>query len=167
MFEILLLWIPLCILVGWVAGQKGRSGFGYFLLSFFLSPIIGLLVVIAVPSLKAAPVAQQHGPADLVLCPHCNRPGRFGDSRCKACGRSRSELPKAIDTTTKTCPMCAEQIQRAALKCRYCGADQATPAATTSVVAGGMGYCPGCRKLRHSSVAKCVYCSNADAVTPA
>lgn len=27
-------------------------------------------------------------------------------------------------------------------------------------IAGDMGYCPGCGKLRHSSVAKCLYCSD-------
>lgn len=30
---------------------------------------------------------------------------------------------------------------------------------------GSMGYCPNCRKLRHSSVAKCVYCSSTNPVS--
>jgi hypothetical protein len=29
----------------------------------------------------------------------------------------------------------------------------------------GMGYCPGCGKLRHSSVARCVYCRDTRSVT--
>ena len=53
-------------------------------------------------------------------------------------------------------------IQREATKCRYCGTDLAsTMAKAAPKLAGEMGYCPGCKKLRHASVAKCIYCGDA------
>lgn len=41
--EIVIIWLALCVLAGWIASQKGRSGFGFFLLALFLSPLIGIL----------------------------------------------------------------------------------------------------------------------------
>lgn len=45
--ELLLIWIPASIAIGVYAARKGRSGFGVFLLSVLLSPIVGLLVAVA------------------------------------------------------------------------------------------------------------------------
>ena len=38
------------IVVGVVASSRGRSGFGYFLLSLLLSPLLGLILAVALPS---------------------------------------------------------------------------------------------------------------------
>jgi hypothetical protein len=40
---VFLLWIFFCLVAGKIAANKGRSGFGFFLLSFFLSPFIGII----------------------------------------------------------------------------------------------------------------------------
>lgn len=155
MFEILLLWVPLCVLVGWVGSQKGRSGVGFFFLSFFLSPLIGFLVAIALPSKLAVPVTPRAG--DFVLCPQCRRPHRADAAKCPVCGAGKPD-PMA---DLKKCPMCAETIQRAALKCRFCGADQpASGLPPAPRLSGPMGTCPDCRKLRHPSVKTCIYCNS-------
>lgn len=52
-----ILWIVLAVVVGWAASQKGRSGGGFFLMSLLLSPLVGLLVLIAVPARTAAAAA--------------------------------------------------------------------------------------------------------------
>src|ERR1035437_5338319 len=39
---------PLSLLIGYLAMKKGRSYFGYFILSFFFSPLVGFLVLIIV-----------------------------------------------------------------------------------------------------------------------
>ncbi len=58
-------WIVVSIVVGAAATSKGRSFFGYFLLALLLSPLIGFLVLLVVPSLKpppTAPTAQSTSP---------------------------------------------------------------------------------------------------------
>jgi hypothetical protein len=46
MLTILFLWLPLCIAVGMFASiRRNRSGFGWFLFSFLLSPLLGIIFV--------------------------------------------------------------------------------------------------------------------------
>jgi hypothetical protein len=45
--EFLLIWTVLAIVVGIVASNKGRSGFGWFLLSMLISPLLSGLLVLA------------------------------------------------------------------------------------------------------------------------
>lgn len=47
-------WLALCFVIAWAAGQKGRSGVGFFFLSLFLSPLVGGFVLLIVPSRKSA-----------------------------------------------------------------------------------------------------------------
>lgn len=42
----ILFWIVLCVIIGSVASSMGRSGFGWFMLSVLLSPIIGAVALL-------------------------------------------------------------------------------------------------------------------------
>jgi len=55
-------WLIWSILNGAIAGQKGRSGVGVFLLSLILSPLLGFLYILAVPAI-ARPAAGTPGAA--------------------------------------------------------------------------------------------------------
>lgn len=44
---IFLVWIGLAFLVGYAAGERGRSGVAWGLLSLLLSPLIGFIALIA------------------------------------------------------------------------------------------------------------------------
>jgi hypothetical protein len=43
---ILLFWIPLAFVAGWIAQDKGREPLGFVLLSLFLTPIIGIIAAL-------------------------------------------------------------------------------------------------------------------------
>ena len=49
--EVILLWLLCAAGVAAIANSRGRSGFGYFLLSFFLTPVIGLILVLVTNNL--------------------------------------------------------------------------------------------------------------------
>jgi hypothetical protein len=50
--EILLLWFVVAVCVGIVAGGRGRSGFGWFLLAAFVSPLIAGIALVALPNVR-------------------------------------------------------------------------------------------------------------------
>lgn len=138
MIELLLIWLPACFVVAYVANQKGRSGVGFFVLSFFLTPLIGFLAVIALPRVERKPFLTKD----------------YLDPRPPA------------PPEEKKCPRCAEMIKAEAQVCRFCGAEQASTGAAPALAAGPvvMGTCPGCRKLRGANVGRCVYCGNTEPV---
>ena len=48
--EWIVVWSALCVVAEMTAGAKGRAFYGYFLLAFFLSPLVGILAAAVVPS---------------------------------------------------------------------------------------------------------------------
>lgn len=134
MIELLLIWLPACFVVAYVANQKGRSGIGFFVLSFFLTPLIGFLAVIALPRIEPKPVLAKDyldPPPALTTCPRCAERIQPAALVCRFCG--------ADQVTPSSAPV-------------------VEPAPTV------MGTCPGCRKLRGGNVRRCVYCGNTDPV---
>ena len=59
--EIVIAWFFFSILVGAVASSRGQSGFGWFVLSMLLSPLISILALLCTTNLKAETVRKtQH-----------------------------------------------------------------------------------------------------------
>ncbi len=76
-------WFGLSIAVGILAGRRGRSGFGWFLFSIVLSPLLGVIFVLVlgrVISNTDAPTPDTH-----VRCPDCRELVRKDAKKCKHC----------------------------------------------------------------------------------
>lgn len=53
---IIIFWVLFAIIVGAIAGSRGRSAVGWFLFSILLSPLLGILFVALAPSRKPVEV---------------------------------------------------------------------------------------------------------------
>lgn len=76
--EIFIVFVALSIIAGVIASKKGRSGFGFFLLSLLLTPLVGILA-----SLVASPKMAIAGKK----CPFCAEIVKSEAKVCKHCGR--------------------------------------------------------------------------------
>ena len=71
--ELFIGWLILSILVSVWASKKGRSGFGFFLLSCILSPLLsGLIVLLCSDNNRhACPECGEQIMKTARICPHC------------------------------------------------------------------------------------------------
>jgi RNA polymerase subunit RPABC4/transcription elongation factor Spt4 len=145
---LLVVWILLSILATRIAERKGRSGAIYFLVSFFLTPVVGLLMA-AIAKPRQAAASQRRCPfcAELLKreakgCRFCGKhlpevespqdqsegqrfEGRSEYEAWKAAiaelGRARSDELRLAAGNQRGCPYCAELVKREAKGCRFCG----------------------------------------------
>ena len=98
-------WIIGCIIVSAIGSSKGRGAEGFFI-SLILSPLIGILAVIALsPKDKSSKTGY--------VCRHCGKSIAEDTIECEHCG--------FIGSDYKHCPDCAEVVREKAKVCRYCG----------------------------------------------
>jgi hypothetical protein len=100
---LLLIWVVGAILCGVVAGARNRSGPGWGALALLVSPLLVVLVLIAMPVVPAASA----GPSVPSDDPSAGGLRGYGPGRCVACG-----VPVAEDA--KACPACAPSSLRKA-----------------------------------------------------
>lgn len=81
--EFFIAWFVLAVVVAVIADARGRSAFGYFMLSVFLSPLIGLILAVALPS--RTPAAGQDDRRRLA-CPQCAEMVLYVALKCPHCG---------------------------------------------------------------------------------
>lgn len=87
-------------IVAYVAKQKDRSAAGFFWLSFFLSFLVGILVVLAIPKSEDKIIASSNSSfsttssgEQLVKCPFC---AEWVKSEAKVCKYCKSDIEDAI-----------------------------------------------------------------------
>jgi hypothetical protein len=85
--EFVVFWLLCAIVVGVIAGSRGRSGFGWFLLACIISPLLAVILVLA---LGSATKADSNAPTALthVKCPDCREFVLRDARKCKHCGAS-------------------------------------------------------------------------------
>lgn len=97
--EIFLIWIALSILAGIIASNKGRSAFGFFLLSVLLSPLVGLIAALVAANGKDLMITSE-GTIERAIqtCPYCAETIKAAAKVCRYCGR---DLPTQDSDTTQ------------------------------------------------------------------
>ena len=89
MIELTLFWLLGAVVVGIAARGRGRSGIGWALLAFVLSPLLAGFLVLALPSRSAAARAlEAEAPAEKThaRCPACREMVRRDAVKCRYCG---------------------------------------------------------------------------------
>jgi hypothetical protein len=83
--EVAFFWFAFAAAVGAYGSSKGRSGFGWFLLSVVISPLLGFIFCAIADDLKhpkeVAPTPETH-----VKCPDCRELVLHDARKCKHCG---------------------------------------------------------------------------------
>jgi tRNA(Ile2) C34 agmatinyltransferase TiaS len=90
--EWIVLWFMLAIVAGVIAANKGRSGFGFFLLAIVLSPLIGIIAAAAAKSNVTNIEKEQIESGDARTCPHCAEVIKLAAKVCKHCGRDVPQI---------------------------------------------------------------------------
>ncbi|MEI6165990.1 MAG: hypothetical protein WCS52_02240 [bacterium] len=80
-FFAILVWGLLSMVVGYLAGQRGRGVFEFFLLSLLISPLLAFLIMIALP-------IKNQNDMQKVQCPHCHGLVDSGVKCCMHCRRN-------------------------------------------------------------------------------
>lgn len=84
--EILVGWFIFALLPAVIAPSRGRSGFGWFLISLVISPLFGLILVLALPS-RAKMLADKDRQYGRVKdCPQCAETVKSAAKVCRFCG---------------------------------------------------------------------------------
>lgn len=86
--EIFLGWIIFAVILGIAASNRGRSGFGWFLIGALLSPLIGFILLFVIPNLipeQQKALKAEQAAANSKKCPQCAETVKKEAKICRFC----------------------------------------------------------------------------------
>jgi hypothetical protein len=91
-FYFFLLWILLAIIPAAIASRKGRSGVGWFFISWLISPLFAGIIVACLKPLKEN-IEMQALSQGMRKCPFCAELVKAEAKVCRYCQRDLPDLP--------------------------------------------------------------------------
>jgi hypothetical protein len=91
-------WLALSIIAGVIARNKGRSGFGFFILAILFSPLVGIIAAYAVSPNTERVEDRGISSGKNRKCPYCAETVKREAVICRYCGKDLPEVKKAIDS---------------------------------------------------------------------
>lgn len=90
--SIFLFWIIGSIVAAAIAIEKGRSGFGFFLIAVILSPLFGIICAFAAGKNTDYLEQQQINNGSMRRCGSCDEIVRVEAIKCRHCGSELAEI---------------------------------------------------------------------------
>jgi hypothetical protein len=137
-------WLFFSVISGVIAGRKGRWGFGFFLLSVLLSPLIGVAAaLLAAPNIELVE-SKQIASGESKKCPYCAELIKSEAIVCRFCGRDQH--PATDTTSNRESPARQGRFENQGKYCPHCKRAIAEPRAsdTANFARFWRGECPEC-----------------------
>ena len=151
---VILVWLVVAFIPAFIADNKGRSFWGYWLfaLAFFLPALVVALLAqpaVDASTLRACPHCYSQIPKEATVCSHCRRdvPKSSGGRVVSLRSVGKLEPVFGMESGTRRCtnPRCdAAGLRTSLARCSVCGellVDAPTPVPSTPLSSGVTGAC--------------------------